>query len=148
MPVLNALDTPLEKSEEPLEREVIDAELQRLLETKPAQMSYDEYLKWYVAVKNIQRFYRSPVIEPLMFIDGFTEEDLEKAVGGKTTVNFMVFICHGHYKWMVIVYCSQAEPALDGLVIIYCSDIDMVICGGNSVFVFYEWMVFSFVVEC
>lgn len=96
-----------------------------------------------------------------MFIDGFTEEDLEKAVGGstrqqgvtresdnkvvvrsslefgysclETTVNFMVFICHGHYKWMVIVYCSQAEPALDGLVIIYCSDIDMVICGGNSV---------------
>lgn len=48
MPVLNALDTPLEKSEEPLEREVIDAELQRLLETKPAQMVVParSFTKW------------------------------------------------------------------------------------------------------
>ncbi|KAF4656294.1 Calcium/calmodulin-dependent 3',5'-cyclic nucleotide phosphodiesterase 1B [Perkinsus olseni] len=80
MPVLNALDAPIEKTEEePLEREVVDAELQKLLAADPAQMSYDEYLKWYVSLKNIQRFYRTPVIDPLTFIDGFAEEDFDKA---------------------------------------------------------------------
>ncbi|KAF4693917.1 Calcium/calmodulin-dependent 3',5'-cyclic nucleotide phosphodiesterase 1B [Perkinsus olseni] len=80
MPVLNALDAAIEKTEEePLEREVVDAELQKLLAADPAQMSYDEYLKWYVSLKNIQRFYRTPVIDPLTFIDGFAEEDFDKA---------------------------------------------------------------------
>ncbi|KAF4673481.1 Subunit of heteropentameric Replication factor C (RF-C), partial [Perkinsus chesapeaki] len=78
---LNALDTTTSEpaAEDSVDRAVIDAELERLLTANPAHMSYDEYLKWYVSLKNVQRFYRTPVVDPLMFVDAFTQSDIDKA---------------------------------------------------------------------